>query len=413
MRGIPRVLLRPLARGWAANAERVLRDVPRPTDGPQAYAVGADSDRILLFGSGPVVGWGVLTHNLALSGALARALSRRTGRGVNVDVTAEPQIIASTALDALDDAKLWRYDAVVVAVGEYEATSLASLRDWERRLRDILVHVTQASSRGTEIFVIGSQPYRTIRIYSGLFGRFAEQHGLAMDRISVRLCAEFERVSFVAFSPEATSSPGRYRSSADYRAWAEILATIMAPRLDAQQLRVVVEEPGPPATEDPDQLEQQRQRAVDQLGILDTVPEERFDRIVALAKEAFQTDSAAFAIIDRDRQWYKSRIGLDEPELPRSMSFCAVAIWEPELLVVGDARADERFRDYPVVTGEPFVRFYAGFPVESPSGHRIGALCVFDSKPRDPDTVNAVLLRQLALLVQKELRESPDPVPLN
>ena len=81
--------------------------------------------------------------------------------------------------------------------------------------------------------------------------------------------------------------------------------------------------------------------------------------------------------------------------------------------MVGDARADERFRDYPVVTGEPFVRFYAGFPVESPSGHRIGALCVFDSKPRDPDTVNAVLLRQLALLVQKELRESPDPVPLN
>ena len=110
-------------------------------------------------------------------------------------------------------------------------------------------------------------------------------------------------------------------------------------------------------------------------------------------------------LVDRERQWFKSRHGLDIPETPRDMSFCAHAILHEAPLVINDALKDERFADNPVVVGGPRVRFYAGVPLRSSDGSRVGTLCIGDHKPRDLSSSQLDLLKDIARLVEQELEE--------
>src|SRR5947209_1144548 len=118
------------------------------------------------------------------------------------------------------------------------------------------------------------------------------------------------------------------------------------------------------------------------LEILDSPAESRFDRIVELAARVFRVPIAYVAMIDANRQWLKSRCGFDVSETARGVSFCAHTILQDEPLVVPDALLDPRFRDNPLVVGEPFVRFYAGHPLAGPGGHNVGTLCLVDHVPR-------------------------------
>jgi len=162
-----------------------------------------------------------------------------------------------------------------------------------------------------------------------------------------------------------------------------------------------------PASDEPVEAERRRQKAVDDLRILDTLPEERFDRIVTMARQLYGTESAVFSIIDRDREWHKSRSGNTVEVAERTASFCSVTIRGKDALVVGDASKDDRFSSTPGVVGDPNLRFYAGFPVKAPGGEQIGALCVYDPSPRDPQNVDDSMLRQLAHLLEAELRVAP------
>lgn len=139
------------------------------------------------------------------------------------------------------------------------------------------------------------------------------------------------------------------------------------------------------------------------LRILDSAPEERFDRVTRMAKRLFDVDICLVSIVDSDRQWFKSKQGLDACETPREVSFCGHAILEERPFVVEDAHADERFSDNPLVTGNPNVRFYAGYPVHAPDGHRIGTLCLIDKAPRRFSASDADTLKDFASLVDDEL----------
>lgn len=152
--------------------------------------------------------------------------------------------------------------------------------------------------------------------------------------------------------------------------------------------------------------EPERLRALQALGLLDTPPEERFDRLTRLAAALFAVPIALVSLVDRDRQWFKSRQGLDLAETPREAAFCAHAILGPDVLLVPDAQADPRFADNPLVTGEPRVRFYAGVPLRLPDGSRAGTLCLNDTRPRDLDEKQIGLLRDLGALVERELAAS-------
>jgi hypothetical protein len=138
-------------------------------------------------------------------------------------------------------------------------------------------------------------------------------------------------------------------------------------------------------------------------GVLGTPAEERFDRVTRLCRRLFGVEMAFVNLVDRDRTWTKSASGFAVEEVPRGDSFCTHAIQEEDGLVVGDTRADGRFSDNPFVSADPGVRFYAGMPISGPGGHRVGTLCVADSRPRQMSPADRELLRDLALWVEKEL----------
>jgi diguanylate cyclase (GGDEF)-like protein len=155
----------------------------------------------------------------------------------------------------------------------------------------------------------------------------------------------------------------------------------------------------PPAPKD----ETVRLCALQNLKVLDTLPEERFDRITRLATRLFDVPIALVSLVDADRQWFKSRQGLAAPETSREISFCGHAILGPAAFVVPDAQADARFRDNPLVTGDPHIRFYAGYPVHSPDAKRVGTLCLIDRKPRSLSGEDVDSLKTLAEMVDHEL----------
>lgn len=129
--------------------------------------------------------------------------------------------------------------------------------------------------------------------------------------------------------------------------------------------------------------EDDRLEALRRYDILDTPPEEAFDRLTRLARRLFDVPISTITFLDAHRQWFKSCPGLDARETERGPAFCRVALAEPGLLVIRDALADERFRQNPFVVGEPHIRFYAGAPLRSPEGHALGTICVIDRRPRE------------------------------
>lgn len=149
--------------------------------------------------------------------------------------------------------------------------------------------------------------------------------------------------------------------------------------------------------------EMQRLAALRSLGLLDTPAEERFDRITRMAQRLFDVPIALVSLVDQDRQWFKSRQGLDAPETPRSMAFCSHAILGGDVMVVEDALDDVRFVDNPLVSGDPNIRFYAGAPIAGPDGHQLGTLCVIDREPRVLDADERRTLEDLAEMIEDEI----------
>jgi GAF domain-containing protein len=150
--------------------------------------------------------------------------------------------------------------------------------------------------------------------------------------------------------------------------------------------------------------EAKRLASVRALGLLDTEPDERFDRITRLATALFNVPMATIALIDENRQWFKSRQGVGAQEGPRDAAFCAHTVYHREPLIIADAFKDERFADNPLVLGEPRIRFYAGYPLKLDDGACVGTLCLLDTRPRTMDERELERLRDLACFAMDEIR---------
>lgn len=150
--------------------------------------------------------------------------------------------------------------------------------------------------------------------------------------------------------------------------------------------------------------EKERLESLLRLNLLDTPIEERFERITRMLCRVLGVPIAAFTLVDEGRQWFKSIQGLNVTQTPRDHSFCAHAILDSDMIVVEDAGKDARFAANPLVTGAPNITFYAGCPVRAPDGNYVGTLCVIDTKPRVLNADEAQTLRDLAAIIESELR---------
>src|SRR3954470_15641340 len=153
-------------------------------------------------------------------------------------------------------------------------------------------------------------------------------------------------------------------------------------------------------------VEKQRLKVLWQYDVLDTVPEEVFDDLTELAARICEAPVALITLVDEDRQWFKSKVGITISETSRDISFCGHAINQSELFVIPDATKDSRFAANPLVVSDPKIRFYAGAPLITPDGYAIGTLCVIDKVPRElrPDQKQALRVLARHVMTQLELR---------
>jgi two-component system, NtrC family, sensor kinase len=152
--------------------------------------------------------------------------------------------------------------------------------------------------------------------------------------------------------------------------------------------------------------EKKRLEVLWQYDVLDSVPEKAFDDLTELAAHICEAPIAMITLVDENRQWFKSRVGISANETSRDVSFCAHAILQNKLFIVPDTKDDARFAQNPLVTGEPKIRFYAGAPLITPDGQALGTLCVIDKVPHTlrPDQKRALEILSSHVMTQLELR---------
>ncbi|MBX3099736.1 MAG: GAF domain-containing protein [Salinibacterium sp.] len=340
-------------------------------------------------GSGIAVGYGALSHDLALGGNLARELSARTGRGATVDIIGDSFSPPAEVWRRLDNLDLARFDAIVFTLGGLEGLYLMPARRWRRQLDKLLAQLHSAAPARLAIVLVESG----VPLLGGTprFSRARLRRHSAIINAEMReACARFTNTTFVEFNPpegDITMVKGR----STYRDWAQLIAPELARVLD------MVGRAAQPIELD----EELRQRALDALGI-DDQPNAELEDIVESARNLFGASGASVTIIDHDMQHTKAAVGMPRDPIPRAASICSQTIERAEVFVVEDTTTDPRLAGSGWADGEN-VRFYAGYPVESPDGHRIGALCIVDTSPRTFSPTDAALLRQLALRVQSAL----------
>lgn len=393
-----RLLLKVATRFLYARRLSELSSIPYPSDAPQAHGSGLDPDRVLLIGTGPLVGRGVVSHQIALPGRLAIELSQMTGRGVDADVVINNRCGISALNDALGRLDLRKYDAIVVTPGAADAFELTRPERWADKVTGLLDRILDESAPSTVVVIAGVHPATAPGQHAPIRS-LVDGHARMLNSIAQRICGQTDRTRFVPLY-SSMHLLGPNRTSKIYFEWAHHIAGSLAPSLSATVSQPDSASGTPRSLRAQPQPVAERRRALADLGVAETGPEERFDRVVALARAYFDTHFAAFVLTDGHNISYKSKDGFRDT--PRIAKLISATIDAAGPLAIASAESDQRYRSSTVATYAS-VGFYLGHPIESPAGYRVGVLCVFDLNPRAPRAADDIMLRDLAMMLQREL----------
>lgn len=386
------------ARVRLLRVSGVRQGLVRPADSPQAFVAGRSSLRVLLAGSGPVVGWGVSSYDLALPGALARALAATTGRGVVVDVVAHPSAGVRKLAGMVRAAGGGRYDVVILSAAVADAVRMAEPARWGAK---VAAETREVRAGGAGLVAwLGAQPIRSLPPFDDEFRAFVQEHAERLNRAAAEAC-EATGAVFLPMPASPKPEGGRHRSPADYLFWARWIADALAPALIGH----------PVETGSHTSTPEDRVAAIARLRLAEHKRDGRLEGLVGTAQRTLGTEIAMFTVLDDRTEWPIASIGATLTEIPIEQSVCLHTIQSPDGMVIPDAEHDERFATNALVTGPAHLRFYAGYPVEAPDGTRIGAMCVFGRSPRRAaESENDLdVLRELALLAQRELWRWDEP----
>jgi GAF domain-containing protein len=386
-------LRHPIVAAWRRTSISRWRELPHPVGDPTTRAGGPDADRLLIVGAGIAVGYGVLSHALGLGGHLVRRLSELTKRGASATIHGQADLTLRDARALLGTLRLTRFDAVLLACGASEAATLRSPRAWRRQLTGLLTDI-DSGAQPIHVFVLGIPLMGEL---TGLFGALVRQRAALLNAQSQRACDSRAHATYVEIGVPGVLEP--HMSMASYDHWARVIAPQLVEVLDG-----IV---GIPSIAEPAD-EPRRQQAVDSIGNPSPSYHAQLLEVVTAARDLFGVVSAAVHIIDGDEQRVQAAAGPRYDGVSRGDSICDYTIQGDEVLVVEDTLKDERFRHQDWATGDGGVRFYAGCPLESPDGERVGAFCIIDTKPRAFTEADRALLRQLALHAQTLLWSNRD-----
>jgi GAF domain len=376
---------------------------------PPATFAGARPDRVatirrpgrvphqvLAFGSGVLAGWGLQSHEAGLPGALADALHAGSGRGVDLTVIVDSEPTAERTLEALPGLRLRRFDAIVVMLGEDPAAALMRPAAWQHAVARLLEALISHVDTGRRVFVHDSSR-----------AMLANSPGIParMWRSAARLSAVTERTSTRAGARFAELAPSLHRigvggrfSPTDYSAWADQITDRI--RLALLDLDEWVAPGSSRSYRDSAADEELRQAALDSMRLERGASDDLIDAIVRRARAVFAADGAALNIIDGDEQWQLATTRAAATTLPRRDGFCDVTIASDGLTLINDVQRDPRVAGRRLAKG---ARFYAGVPIHTWDGYRIGTLCIYDRSPRSMHESDLAELHELAGRVEQEL----------
>ncbi|MGN6742707.1 MAG: GAF domain-containing protein [Amnibacterium sp.] len=375
-------LLTPVVRTgmrlWYAktNADRIM--APTPRDKP-VYETGEPAARrVLLLGNGPTHGWGVMTHQLALTGHLGRALAARTDEPWDVDYVGDELMNVGTALNWLGRRTLSPYDLVVLVLSRNDAVRITPLPAWGRSMSALLEHLDAGRAAGAGILVAGVQPIASVEGFGGLAGWLGQRHADRLNAMTRTLLAGVPDAAFTELGAPRKEIGRPAGSSLTYETWAGRLADSALPLVAGTRPGTGPAEPwvAGPAVHD--------ERAIARLRELEQAAQRRFRVPLALV-----------SLLDEERQYFPTGGGPVPSSVPRELTYCDVTASQDAPLIVPNARKDPRFADsgYIDVASTPF---YAGAPLHAPSGAVIGTFCLMGAFPRRGETIDVTELQAFA-----------------
>lgn len=375
-------------------------NVPRPSS-PRAVTRGAghDPDRVLLAGGSSAVGWGVVSHDLALAGYLARATAALTGRGADVEVYAAPDLRVPEIREYLLAESVSRFDAIVLTLGGRESFELMPTRIWRRDLRALLDAILADRAVAPGVIIVGAEEVSPVPL-GRLINAIAMAKARALNRATRDLIADLPRVSYVdsAMIPSPHDRHGvlDIDNAELYDRSARRIAPLLAGMLDRLPDRV--REPVDDAA---------RGAAIARLGEDGARSDPRLRNLLVTARDVLHMRSADLFLVDHDEVRLIAATSVSVERSPRTDALSSEALEHRTGLVIPDLSADPRHRDRAPVAGPPYLRFYAGYPVESPDGQRVGVLSIVDTRPRELSDAELSLLRGFAHQAGALLFRSP------